>query len=79
VVDLLGERAGLGELPERRARAPGERPGLITVAARPQRAGAPSLVRNRQEASGREFDRHVRELVDFNIREVAKRLRAQGR
>jgi len=30
-------------------------------------------------ASGREFDRHVRELVDFNIREVAKRLRAQVR
>jgi len=35
-----------------------------------------SLVRNRQEASGREFDHHVRELVDFNIREVVKRLRA---
>ncbi|HSD88102.1 MAG TPA: hypothetical protein VLB44_11330 [Kofleriaceae bacterium] len=38
-----------------------------------------SLVRNRQETSGREIDRHVRELVDFNIHEVAKRLRANDR
>ncbi len=34
-----------------------------------------SVVRGGHEPTGREFDRHVRELVDFNIREVAKRLR----